>query len=177
MDFHVDYVSSVFDSLFLQNEYGPFLRQIGRIPAMAASIKMTAGPFALVGEWNSALRGAKFNDGLGKPVSITPMAWQFALAYQFDWNPWVDTIGAQGDYIAIGYSGSQGLAGVTALENDTQVRVGFVPQTRVTLTAGEWVLENLKLAVEYSLNWDYPKKNGGTGNFGNGFFSTMTYNF
>jgi hypothetical protein len=61
--------------------------------------------------------------------------------------------------------------------NGQPTRVGFVPQTRVTVTAGEWVLDGLKWAVEYSHNWDYPTSKGGTGNQANGVFTTLTYNF
>ncbi len=31
------------------------------------------------------------------------MTWQASIAYQFDWNPWVTEIGAQGDFVSLGY--------------------------------------------------------------------------
>jgi hypothetical protein len=176
-DINVDYDSSVFDSLFLQPEYLPFLSQIGTVPGLAGSVKMSFGPFALVGEWNGALRAAKFVDGAGSNVRITPSAWQASLGYQFDWNPWVEAIGAQGDYVAIGYSRTSDLAGVVQLVGSTPTRVGFLPQSRLTLTAGEWVLDNAKLAMEYSHNWDYPTNKGGTGKQADGVFMALTYNW
>src|SRR6266853_1093627 len=176
-DFHVDYDTSVFESRFLHASYLPFLSQIGRIPGVAASVKASFGPFAFVGEVNAALQQARFLDGLGTARSMTPMAWQASIAYQFDWNPWITEIGAQGDFISLGYSGSKDMAGVTGLVNGLPTRIGFVPQNRVFLTAGEWVMDGLKVAVEYSANWDYPVCSGGTGKVAHGGFGLVQLNF
>ena len=176
-DFNLDYDSSVFDSLFLQSEYLPFLGQIGTIPGVAASVKANFGPFLVVGEWDSAITTAQFFDGTGNLVQIRPSAWQVALAYQFDWNPWVETIGAQGDYLAFGYSGTSDLAGVTELVGTMPIRVGFLPKNRISITAAEWVLESTKLSIEYSHDWDYPVQEGGTGKQADGFFVDLTYNW
>jgi hypothetical protein len=177
IDVNVDYDSSVFDSRFLQSEYLPFLGQIGTVPGMAGSAKASLGPFLLAGEWNGAIRAAKFVDGSGRPVSMTPGAWQGSLGYQFDWNPWVEAIGTQGNYVAIGYSHTYGLAGAVPLGGTPPTRIGSLPQGRLTVTAGEWVLENAKLALEYSRNWDYPASMGGTGKQADGFFVALTYNW
>jgi cell division protein FtsB len=175
IDVAVDYNSSVFDSRFLEAEYEGFLDQIGFVPGMAASVKSTLGPVALIGEWNGAINRARFVDGQGNSVSIKPAAWQLSLGYQFDWNPWVESIGAQGTFLAIGYSESRDLAGVTQLINGEPIRVGAVPKRRLILTGGEWVLDGLKLALEFSRNWDYSKNEGGTGNSANGIFTALTY--
>jgi len=177
LEFNVDYDSSVFDSLFLQSEYATFMNQIGAVPGMATTLKLNFGPFLLIGEWNSALRAAKFTNGLGVPVQITPSAWQVALAYQFGWNPWVETIGNQGDYVAVGYSRTSDLAGVIQGSGASQVRTGALPQARLTVTGGEWFLENARLAIELSHNWDYAVSKGGTGKQANGFFIALTYNW
>jgi hypothetical protein len=177
LDFHVDYNTSVFDSVFLEEGYRSFLRQIGYIPGMAASAKMSFGPVSLVAEVNGAIDRATFVDGRGRTVNITPAAWQLSFGYQFDWNPWVEAIGEQGDFIAIGYSGTSGLAGVTALINNQPTRVGFLPKTRLLVTFGEWVLDNLKWSIEYAANWDYSVSQGGTGKFATGVFTNLTYNF
>jgi hypothetical protein len=176
-DFHVDYDTSVFESRFLHSSYLPFLSQIGQIPGVAASVKASFGPFAFVGEVNAALQQARFLDGLGTARSMTPMTWQATIAYQFDWNPWVQEIGAQGDFISLGYSGSKDMAGVSGLVNGVPTRIGFVPQNRVFLTAGEWVMDGLKVAVEYSANWDYPVSSGGTGKVAHGAFGLVQLNF
>ena len=177
IDFHVDYDTSVFESRFLHSSYLPFLPQIGRVPGMAASLKTSFGPFAFVGEFNTALQDAKFFDGLGITRSMMPMTWQASIAYQFDWNPWVTEIGAQGDFVSLGYSGSKDMAGVTILTAGLPTRIGFVPQHRLFLTGGEWVMDGLKVAVEYSANWDYPVSAGGTGRVAHGWFGLIQLNF
>jgi hypothetical protein len=177
LDFHVDYSTNVFESIFLHDAYLPFLTQIGSIPGIAATLKASFGPFAFVGEVNKAIEEATFIDGLGIPRTITPMTWQAAIAYQFDWNPWVREIGAQGDFISVAYSGSQDMAGAAVLINGEPNRVGFVPETRLLVTAGEWVLPELKVAVEYSANWDYPQSRGGTGQLVHGIFGLVQFNF
>jgi hypothetical protein len=177
LDFHVDYDTSVFESRFLHQAYLPFLPEIGRVPGVAASVKSSFGPFAVVGEVNAALRSATFLDGAGIPRHMIPMTWQFSVAYQFDWNPWVTEIGGQGDFISIGYSGSKDMAGVTLLQAGVPTRIGFVPQNRLFLTAGEWVMDGLKVAVEYSANWDYSTNVGGTGKLAHGAFGLLQLNF
>jgi hypothetical protein len=177
IDVHVDYNSSVFDSRFLEENYRPYLTQIGRIPGLAASVKASFGPFAVVGEVNSAIEKATFIDGLGIFRSITPMTWQVSLAYQFDWNPWLTEIGAQGSFVAVGYSGSQDMAGIGELVGDVPTRFGFVPKRRLLVTAGEWVTDDLKVAIEYSANWDYPLAAGGTGRLAHGILGSVQLNF
>ncbi|WP_156435166.1 hypothetical protein [Bradyrhizobium lablabi] len=177
LDFHVDYDTSVFESRFLRTSYLPFLSQIGRIPGVAASLKTSFGPFAFVGEVNAAIQDARFIDGLGITRNMMPMTWQASIAYQFDWNPWIQEIGAQGDYISVGYSGSKDMSGVSILQNGIPTRIGFVPQHRLFLTGGEWVMDGLKVAVEYSANWDYPVSAGGTGRVAHGWFGLIQLNF
>ena len=177
VDFHVDYDTSVFESRFLHTSYLPFLPQIGQIPGVAASLKTSFGPFAFVGEVNAAIQGARFIDGLGIARNMMPMTWQASIAYRFDWNPWVQEIGAQGDFISLGYSGSKDMAGVSILQNGVPTRIGFVPQHRLFLTGGEWVMDGLKVAVEYSANWDYPVSAGGTGRLAHGAFGLIQLNF
>src|SRR3990172_7585513 len=70
---------SVFDSDFLALEYRSFLRKIGFVPGMAASIKTSLGPVALVGEWNGALGRGEFLDDSFTSISIRPRAWQGSL--------------------------------------------------------------------------------------------------
>ncbi|MGE0226033.1 MAG: hypothetical protein AB7S57_22385 [Acetobacteraceae bacterium] len=174
-DLAVDYISSVFDSNFLTQEYQNFLPQIGKVPGMAVSLKAAIGRFLLITEWNGALNAARFVDDAGRNISMTPSAWQVSLGYQFDWNPWVETIGGQGTYIAVGYSRSAGLAGVTSTATGAPTRVGTVPQSRLILTAGEWVMEGARVILEYSHIWDYPVSQGGTGRQADGVFLGLTY--
>lgn len=175
MNLDVAYNSSIFNSRFLQAEYAGTLGRIGRVPGLSASLKANLGPMAVVGEWNGALRSAAFTDDLGRAVSLRPAAWQVALAYQLDWNAWVQEIGAQGSYLALGLSRSQGLAGNSGLGTGLSGRMGALPRQRLFLTAGEWVQEGLRVALEYSREWDYPVSEGGTGRAAHGWVTTLTY--
>lgn len=171
----VNYNSSIFNSRFLSSEYQSFLNEIGRVPAAAASVKAALGRFSLVGEWNGATKRARFVDAAGNAVAIKPAAWQVSLGWQLDWNPWVQEIGAQGTYLALGYSQSRDLAGVTGLVDGAPTRVGFVPRRRLLLTAGEWVADGLRVVVELSHSWDYAVTQGGTGKSANGIATSLTY--
>ena len=170
LEIDVDFNASVFDSDFLSLHYrnmlGPVgdptgirfgLNSIGFVPGLAASLKTSLGPVALVAEWNGALETANFQQDDGQPISIKPSAWQVSLAYQFGWKPWLEAIGAQGTYLTVGYSQSRDLGGVRRINaNDfTASRVGAVPERRLVVGAGEWVLPNLRLAIEYARAWDY----------------------
>jgi len=176
-DLSVDFASSIFASNFLRQGYSSFLNQIGNIPALAANLRGSFGPFSLIAEYNTALTSAGFTDGLGNSRTMLPSAWQVSLGYQFGWNPWVEKIGDQGTFVAVGYSQSQGLAGATQLISGVPTRVGFVPKSRLLLTAGEWVLEGLKLSLEGSVDWDYPVSEGGTGGTGWGLLMALTFTF
>ncbi len=174
-DADVDWNCSVFDSQFLRFEYARYLRDIGFVPGMAAHVKSSLGPWSFVAEWNGAVDHATFTDDLGTPVSIAPSAWQIQLGYQFGWNPSAEVVGAQGTYLAIGYSESDDLAGVTRVIDGENVRVGFVPQKRFLVDIGEWVLDGVRVAVEYSYIVDYDATEGGTGRSANGVFGMLTY--
>jgi hypothetical protein len=173
LDLDASYNSSVYDSLFLQSEYEAFLYQIGLVPGATVSLKSSLGPVAIVAEWNGALNGTRFVDDAGRRINMKPSAWQLSLGYQFDWNPWVEVIGDQGTYVSLSYSQSSDLAGVTQLINGVPTRVGFVPQKRLILTGGEWVLDGVRVVLEYSYNWDYPVSAGGTGSTAYGLFGSL----
>jgi hypothetical protein len=97
----------------------------------------------------------------------------------------VEIIGAQGTYFTIGYSESDDLFGVTRLIGGdpiavppvpaTPTRVGFVPEKRLSVGLGEWVLPGLRVAFEYSYALDYDENSGGTGDDAHGFFNQITY--
>jgi hypothetical protein len=190
LDFGVEWNRSVWDSDFLSLQYRSFIAgdpltgrdPIGFVPGLATSMKATFGPVSLVAEWNGALESARFVDD--DPVFLTPRvqerrprAWQVSLGYQFDWKPWVEAVGAQGTYLTIGYSASQDLGGAIRINpNDfTSTRVGFVPRRRVNAGVGEWVLPNLRLALEYARAWDYSKGQGGTNEVADAILSMVTF--
>ena len=174
----MDVNSSVFDSNFLQFEYRHFLDQIGFVPGMAAHMRSSFGPYGLILEWNGAISNANFIDDAGNPISIRPSAWQIAVNYQFDWNPTVEVIGAQGTYLAFGYSESQDLFGVTRIVDPlapVPERVGTVPERRLSIGIGEWVLEGMRVAVRVFSRIDYGTDVGGTGNTADAVLMQWTY--
>ena len=177
LDVNLDVNNSVFNSDFLQAEYRPFLDQFGPVRGLASTVKLALGPVALVGEWNGATGTAVFVDDAGTRQRIKPAAWQASVGYQFGWNPWVESIGGQGSYLALGYSRTRDLAGAVQLLGTEQLRVGALPKSRWTLTAGEWVHEGVKVQLEYSRTTDYPVSEGGTGTTGNGIQMTLTYSW
>ena len=81
-----------------------------------------------------------------------PMTWQASIAYQFDWNPWIQEIGAQGDSYRWDIPAARTWRACRSCKNGIPTRIGFVPQHRLFLTGGEWVMDALKVAVEYSAN-------------------------
>ena len=170
IDFNVNYNSSIFESRFFETEYSAELGEIGRVAGVAASVKATVGRMSFVGEWNGLLDDARFVETTGKSIDMKPEAWQVALGYQFDWNPWVEVIGDQGTFLGLGYSESRDLSGI-----DGTARNGSLPKRRLTLTAGEWVLDGAKLLIEYSHTWDYSTSEGGTGNTANAVSGSLTY--
>jgi hypothetical protein len=175
IDVDVDFTRSIFDSRLLEFEYRPWLTQIGFVPGMGGSAKLNIGPVSLVGEWNGAIKTVTFLDDTASVIRIRPSAWQVSAAYQLDWNRSVKAIGAQGTYIALGYSQSYDLPGATRLIDGSPSRVGNVARKRYLVSVGEWVLESFRIALEYSYQVDYSRSQGGTGESANGIFSQFTY--
>ena len=176
-DISVDYNSSVFDSRFLEAEYSGFLDEIGLVPGMAASLKAKLGPVGLVTEWNGAIKNARFQDDDDLIHTLAPRAWQVGLIYQLGWNSGVESLGAQGTYVAVDYSRSLDLMGVAAIPVSQTLRVGALPQERFLVSVGEWVLDGLRVSFEYSYIKDYPTTVRGTGQSGSGVFGMLTYDW
>ena len=139
-------------------------------PAWRRTRSRRSDRFSFVVEWNGAVRHATFVDDLGNDIRIVPAAWQVSLAYQFDWNPTVQVVGEQGTYFAVGYSESQDLAGATRVIDGVNTRVGFVPEKRFLVGVGEWVLDGVRIAVEYSHVVDYSASRGRHRQFGRRLF-------
>ena len=175
LDFNFDYNSSIFDSKFLEVEFRPFVSRFAPVRGLATNTKLTLGALSLVGEWNWASRRVTFVDDRSRTISIRPSAFQLALGYQLNWNPWVESIGTQGTFLALGFSESKDLTGARQVVGTAASRVGFLPKRRMSATVGEWVLDGVKLVFEYSHFRDYSVAEGGTGAVGRGFFTTLTY--
>jgi hypothetical protein len=189
LDLGVEFTRSVFESDFLSQQYRSFLgpadptdfraglQSIGFVPGMAASLRTSLGPVAVVAEWNGAIQTAQFQDDTQQVISIRPAAWQVSLAYQFGWRPTLEAIGSQGTYATVSYSESRDLAGVQRFNpNDfTLSLVGTAPKRRLAVGIGEWVLPNLRLAVEYARAWDYSRSQPGFHEVANAVLSQVTF--
>jgi hypothetical protein len=142
---------------------------------VAASMRSAMGPFSLVAEWNSATREARFRDDSRKNIVMKPSAWQVSLGYQLGWNPWVKEIGAQGSYVSVAYSHTSDFFGVKKLFDVANIRAGSLPKDRMLFTFGEWIVDGVRFALEYSRNRDYSIGQGGTGRSTNGVSAMLTY--
>ena len=171
----VAYNSAIYNSRFLQAERAAALSKLGRVPGVALSSKARLGPYALVAEWNGATRAVSLTDATGQLVPVRPVAWQVSLGYQLGWHPWVQEIGAQGSYLALGYSRSQGLQGLSTVVGGVSTHLAGLPRQRLLLTAGEWVQDGLRLVLEYSREWDYGLTEGGTARQARGWATSLTY--
>lgn len=175
MDFKIDYNSSIYNSRFLSEEYGVYAKEIGKIPGMAGSVKASFSALSIITEWNASMKEASFTDASNNSILIRPATWQLSLAYQFDWNPWLESIGGQGTYLSLSYSQSRGFAGANSLIDATIKRTGNLAKRKVLLSLGEWILEELNFTLEYSYAFDYPVNEGGTGKVEQGIYSVISY--
>jgi len=87
----------------------------------------------------------------------------------------MEAIGAQGTYLAMSYSESRDFSGVRRDLDGERSRVGSLPKRRFLIGAGEWFMDGIKLALEYSRDWDYPQREGDTGRPADGLFTSLTY--
>jgi hypothetical protein len=177
IDFNVDYNSSIFESRFLESEFRPFLDELGLVPGMAASLKAKWGPVGFVSEWNGAVKKTSLVDDRNRVRWMSPRAWQAGLVYQLGWNSGVESLAAQGTYVAVDYSQTLDMQGVTSIPAGLALRVGALPQKRFLLTVGEWVTDGVRVSFEYQYIKDYPTTDRGTGQSGNGVFGMITYDW
>ena len=177
IDFNVDYNSSIFDAEFFESEYSGFLDEIGLVPGMAASLKAKMGPVGLVTEWNGAVKQATFQDDLDRFHTISPRAWQVGMIYQLGWNSGVEALGAQGTYVAVDYSRTLDFAGAAAIPVSETLRIGALPEERLLLSVGEWVLDGVRVQLEYSHIKDYRTSLNGTGRTAQAWFGMITYDW
>ena len=178
VDFHVDYDTSVFESRFLHSSYLPFLTQIGQDSRNGREPQNQFRPIRV--------RGRGKYRASGRQVFRRARHCEKHDADDlagFDCLPVrLESVG-NGDRRA----GRLHLVGIFRQQRHggrdnpattgLPTRIGFVPQHRLFLTGGEWVMDGLKVAVEYSANWDYPVSAGGTGRVAHGWFGLIQLNF
>lgn len=152
-------IDSVFDSDGLEDKY-PEALTAPYVPGIAANIRLGLFGFSLVTAYYGALRQAHFtrND---QPVNIRPEAWSVEAGYTTE-------IFGQKTYGAFAYSQTADL-------------VGAFPEARSIGTLGTWFSNNIRLALEYVYDQDYPKTAhaqggpGGTGRTSETYLVRLTY--
>ena len=139
LDFTVDYDSSIFDSLFLQSEYLPFLNQIGAVPGLAVTTKINFGHSFL------SENGTVRSNRRSSPMGWVPLFKSPQVPGKSRWP--TSSPGIPGSK----RSATRGTSSRSATpEHPTwraqfrakalpRLQVGALPQARLSLTAGEWL--------------------------------------
>ena len=178
LEVDVDYLTTTFDSRFLESvSIAAFLGQIGHVPGMAATVKANLGPVPLIAEWNGALEDATFTDDLGRPIAMRPSAWQVSARLSVRMEP-MGQRGARRDWhVRCRQLLRERGSGRGDPRDLRRRRAGWDPsrKSEFMVSAGEWVWDGVRIAVEYSHLVDYPKDRGGTGGSANGVFSMVTF--
>ena len=163
LDARFDAISSVFDSNNLSIAYPEALTS-AYAPGISAHARFGMGGFALITEYDTALRFTKFTQVVGftvdgdpitRLVSKKPQAWMIEPSYT------TEILGKK-TWIAFDYSQTYGLA-------------GRFPMTRMLVTVGTWIFDFLRLDFEYGHEWDYAVADGGTGKGADTFISRMSF--
>jgi hypothetical protein len=148
----LDWIDSVFDAdgLFDTSAFLPTqINRRGReyTPGVAGHVRLGLWGFSLVTEYNAAYRRHMDVVPTSGPLAqktfrVLPQAWQVEFGYT------TELLGKK-TYGAFNYSETSGLLGV-------------LPKQRYIGTVGTWLADNIRLAVEYANEQDYPKLQRGT---------------
>ena len=155
-DVGVDWIDSVFDTDGLTAAFAELQTRPKRAytPGISVHGRLGMAGFSLIAEYDGAMNRVHFTRSR-RDVSTMPEAWQVELGYMtklFGLRP----------YGAFNYSATAGLQG------------GF-PQRRLLGTVGSWLSDNIRLALEYANEQDYPKIQGGTGRDSDAWILRLTY--
>ena len=152
-------IDSVFDADGLQDKY-PGALTARYVPGIAGHLRLGLFGFSLVTAYYSALRHAQFTQA-DQLVRIQPAAWSIELGYT------TEIFGAK-TYGALAYSRTAELAGT-------------FPEARTIASLGTWFSNNIRLALDYVYDEDYPRRvnplqlQGSTGKTADSFILRLTY--
>jgi len=163
----VGLIDSLYDSDGL-TEAVPEMQTQPYVPGVSAYLKLGLWGFSFIGEYDTAVRNARFSrtttteDENGDIATasalfnIRPQTWQVEAAYTtdifFGWRT----------YVAFNYSETSGM-------------LGTFPRRRMLSTAGTWFADNVRLALEYGNDKDYSKAQQGTGRDSDYWTLRLTY--
>jgi hypothetical protein len=160
-DVGVDWIDSVFDTDGLTSAFPELQARPKRAYTPGVSLHGRLGMFgfSLIAEYVGATRRVHFArltaDDEPLDVKTMPEAWQVELGYMtklFGIRP----------FVAFNYS-------------RTTDMLGAFPERRVLATVGSFITDNIRLALEYSHEDDYPIQQGGTGRSSDGWLLRLTY--
>jgi hypothetical protein len=151
-DSGIDLISNVWTSDGLSDAYED--PQSDYAYGIAAEIQALASDFSIVIEYNGALTKTKFEED-DESTNIRPRAWQVELGYFAE-------LFEKNTVFSLGYSRSDDLGGEFA-------------ERRLLATVGIWILDDLRLKLEYNHDWDYSESDGGTGDILDKVTSQLTY--
>ncbi|OLC00179.1 MAG: hypothetical protein AUH30_03465 [Candidatus Rokubacteria bacterium 13_1_40CM_68_15] len=142
-DVGIGWIDSVFDTDGLSTAFPELVLapKKGYTPGIATYVRAGLFGFSFIGEYDSAVREAKFTRG-GQQLRTQPEAWQVELGY-------TTTLFGLRPFAAFNYSKSY------------QMFAAF-PKRRTLYTVGSWLSENIRVALEYNNEQDYNKAHRGT---------------
>ncbi len=155
-DLGVGWIDSVFDTDGLTAAFPEMQKRPNRpyIPGISAYAKFGMFGFSLIGEYDGATRTVHFTR-TKRDVRALPKAWQIEVGYStkiFGIRP----------FAAVNYSGTSGM-------------LAAFPQLRLLGVGGAWLTDNIRIALEYAYEEDYPKVAFGTGKTGDAWTLRLTY--
>src|SRR3989441_3049409 len=155
-DVGVDWIDSVFDTDGLTAAFAELQTRPKRAytPGIALHGRLGMAGFSLIGEYDGAVNTVHFTRSR-RDVRVMPEAWQVELGY-------TTKIFRVRPFAAFNYSATAGLQGA-------------FPQTRLLGTVGSWLSDNIRVALEYANEEDYPRIQGGTGRDSDAWILRLTY--
>jgi len=155
-DIGVDWIDSVFDTDGLTAAFPELQTRPNRgyIPGFSVHGRLGIFGFSLIAEYDGATKQVHFTRAR-RDVKVMPEAWQVEIGYM------TKVFGVR-PFAAFNYSATAGMQG------------GF-PERRLLGTVGTWVTDNIRVALEYANDRDYPRIQGGTGADSDAWTLRLTY--
>jgi len=155
-DVGVDWMDSIFDTDGLTAAFPELQTRPKRAytPGFSAHGRFGIFGFSLIAEYDGATQQVHFTRSR-RDVKTMPEAWQVELGYM------TKVFGVR-PFAAFNYSATAGMFG------------GF-PERRLLGTVGTFVTDNIRVALEYNNEQDYPRIQGGTGREAEAWTLRLTY--
>jgi len=155
-DVGFDWNGSIFDTDGLTTAFPELQKRPHRsyTPGFSAHGRLGMFGFSLIAEYDGAMNTVHFTRNR-RNVSTMPEAWQVEIGY-------MTKIFGVRPYGAFNYSATAGM-------------LGAFPQRRLLGSVGTFLTDNIRLALEYNNEQDYPRIQGGTGKEAEAWILQLTY--